>query len=243
MPTLFDRTRKPLARSPLVLVVWKERGAALSARCGGPVNWKCLGDAAAAGPWTASGGRPEWGPVKPGYGDPETDGVGLLVLGQAVAGYFGRSDLSTADLDDDAFARWFGALGDAVPPSGTSPLDLMLSLGPAAYDATGTTEAEAGPLLEDSPGRAPLDLLYPSPMVTADVSLATTGTGPSPALLGRLTGGEAGRRALAGGGWRVPEERNIEGVPDSPPLPPTTGLPPAGLLDNLRGRWREVTGR
>ena len=243
MPVLFGGSRPTLARSPLVLVVWKDRAAALAGRCGGPPGWRCLGEAAAAGPWTASGGRPEWGPLKPGHGDPGSDGVGLLVLGQAVAGWFGRSDVSAGDLDDDAFARWFSALERAVPPSPTSPLELMLAAGPAAYDATGTTEAEAGPLLSRSARRASVDVLYPSPMATADVVLATTGTASAASSLRRLVSGEDGRHALAEDGWRVPGQPRAEGVGDSPPVPPTTGLPSGGLLDALRSRWREVTGR
>ena len=238
---LFERDRPTLGRSPLVLVVWKERAGALASRCGGPVNWRCLWEAAAAGPWTASGGRPEWGPVKPGHGEPATDGVGLLVLGQAVSGWFDRSDLSSTDLDDDGFTRWFSALERAVPPSATSPLGFMLTGGPAVYDATGTTEAEAGPLLATSARRSALDLLYPSPLSTADVTLATVGTGPAATALRRLTTGDAGTRALADAGWRVPGEGTVQGVPDTPALPPTSGLPPAGLLDALRDRWREAT--
>ena len=100
---LFAGRRQPLGRSPLTLVVWKDRGAALASRCGGRVTWRCVGEAVGAGPWTASGGRPEWGSPKPAPTDPD-QAVGLLVLGQAVAGWFGRTDLSTIDLDDDSFS-------------------------------------------------------------------------------------------------------------------------------------------
>lgn len=243
LPALFATGRERIARSPLVLVVWKERAAALASRCGGPVGWRCLGEAAAAGPWTASGGKPEWGSLKPGHGEPATDAVGLLVLGQAVAGWFGRTDLSTTDIDDDDFARWFSALERAVQPSTSSPLQLMLTAGPAVYDAVGTLEAEAGPLLATSARRASVDVLYPSPMATADLVLATASTGGSASSLKRLVAGDGARRALAAGGWRVPGVKPAEGVSDAPPLPASPGLPPAGLLDALRGRWREVTGR
>jgi hypothetical protein len=243
MPTLFAENRRAVARSPLVLVVWKERAAALASRCSGPVTWKCLGDAATAGPWTASGGRPEWGSLKPGHAEPASDGVGLLVLGQAVAGWFGRTDVSTFDLDDDSFARWFSALERSVPYSAASPLPLMLAAGPAVYDAAGTTESEAGPLLAQSARRGAVDVLYPAPMATADVVLATTGSESVTSSLRRVATGDDGRRALADGGWRVPGTPNAPGVTDSPALPATTGLPSGGLLDALRARWREVTGR
>jgi hypothetical protein len=240
---LFDSDRRPLARSPLVLVVWKDRAAVLASRCNGPVTWKCLGEAAAAGPWTASGGRPEWGSLKPGHGTPE-EGVGLLVLGQAVAGWFGRTDLSTIDLEDDGFSRWFSALERAVPASTSPPLDLMLSgAGRAVYDAVGTVEAQASPLLARAARRTEVDLLYPSPMSTADVVLATVRSGSAGSSLRRVAGGDEARQALAANGWRVQGLARAEGVTDSPPLPPSTGLAPPGLLDALRNRWHEVTGR
>lgn len=244
LPPLFAGAREPIARSPLVLVVWKERAAALAARCGGTVGWKCLGEAAAAGPWTASGGRPEWGNLKPGYASPSTDSQGLLVLGQAVASWFGRTDLATFDLDTDEFARWFSALARAAPASAASPLELMLTAGPAVYDAVGTVEAEGGPLLARSARRGAVDLLYPSPMATADVVLATSATqSAGGASLRRLVVSDDTRKVLAARGWRVPGVGSAQGVSDTPPLAATTGMPPAGLLDALHSRWREVTGR
>jgi len=245
---LFATGRQPLGRSPLALVVWKERGAVLAAKCGTPIGWKCLGDAAAAGPWTAIGGRPEWGSPKPGPTDPDSS-IGLLVLGQAVAEWFGRTDLSTIDLEDDNFSRWFSALEKAPSSTSTaaSPLDLMLAAGPAVYDATGAAEAEAGPVLSASARRNEVDTLYPSPMpsagpVTANVVLATVTSSPAVASVRRLAGADEARKALAGNGWRVPGQPRVEGVTNSP-LPPATNLPPPGLLEALRGRWHEVTGR
>jgi hypothetical protein len=244
LPPLFPGPHPALGRSPLVLVVWKDRAAALGPRCPPPggVGWRCLGDAAGvAGGWAAVGGRPEWGPVKPGHASPASDGIGLLVLGQAVGAWFGRTDLSAADLDDEGFQRWFAGLERAVPLA-AAPLETMLVTGPAAFDAAGTTEADAGPLLARSARRDALTLLYPSPMATADAVLAVPAGSESSSLAG-VVGGATGRRALAAAGWRVPGQPRAHGVPDSPPLPTTSGLPSAGLLDALRGRWHEVTGR
>jgi hypothetical protein len=180
--------------------------------------------------------------VKPGHAPPASDDIGLLVIGQAVAGWFGRVDVSAADLDDDGFQRWFGGLERAVPSAAGSPLETMLVTGPAAFDAAGTTEAEAAPLVARSARQSSLVLLYPSPMATADVVLAAPGGDGRSASLRTVTGG-GGRRALAAAGWRVPGQPRADGVPDSPALPATSGLPSAGLLDALRGRWHEVTGR
>ncbi len=242
---LFAPSRPTLARSPLVIAVWKDRAAALATRCPVGVQWRCLGEAVeTSGGWAAIGGSPEWGPVKVGHGSPASDGVGLLVLGQAVGSWFGRSDVSTADLDDGDFQGWFAGLERAVPASPTSPLETMLVTGRAAFDAVGTTEAEAGPLLSRSARGKDIDLLYPSPMATADIVLAIpVGDAKVPATLRGVVGGSAGRRALASAGWRVDGEAKTPGRPDSPPLPASANLPAPGLLDALRARWHEVTGK
>jgi len=243
---LFTPTKATLARSPLVVAVWKDRAAVLGSHCPGGVQWRCLGEAAAtAGGWAALGGRPEWGAVKVGHATPASDGVGLAVLGQAVASWFGRPDVSTGDLDDENFKTWFGGLERSVAPSPGSPLETMLATGRAAFDAVGTVEAEAGPLLARAARGKDVDLLYPSPMATADIVLAapSADTAGSTASLRGLVTGSTGRKALAGAGWRVDGQARPPGVPDSPPLPAGANLPSPGLLDALRARWHEVTGK
>jgi len=222
---LFPDISPPLARSPLVIVAQKSLTDRLTSRCGGTVGWKCLGDAAASRL------------AKPGHPDPSVNAVGALVLGQATAAFFGRSDLSTTDLDDADFTRWLTGLETASPPgaSGGSPLNEMLVTGVAIYDAVGTVEAEAGPVLAVSAARDKVALLYPSPMATADVVLAGPGAGNARRSRD-VAGGEATRRALAAAGWRV------EGVSRAaePPLPAGNGLPSPGFLDALRARAREA---
>lgn len=211
---LFGDSGSPLARSPLVLVIDK----ALPDRtgCGPAVGWKCLGEAAGAGK------------AKPGHG---SDGVGALVLGQAAAAYFGRLDLSTLDLEDPNFARWYRGLEQAAPPraSGGSPLNEMLGTRFASLDAVATTEAEAVPAVRDSALRDRITVLYPAPMATADLVLAGVAGAPARRLR-EVAGADALRKALVEGGWRV------EGAPQppGPPLPATNGLPSPGFLDALR---------
>ena len=215
---LFGEVSPPLARSPLVLVVNK------TVRCSGDLGWKCLGDLAVAGQ------------AKPGLPHPGDDGLGVLVLGDATAAYFGRSaDLTRSDLDDTGFARWFSAVVNATPRSfsGGSRLEEMLATGTAVYDAVGTIEAEAAPVLERSAAavRNRVDLLYPEPMATVDVVLAGSG-----GRLREVAGGEAVRKALADAGWRLDARTTNTG----PPLAPANNLPPPGFLDALRSRAAEV---
>ena len=113
----------------------------------------------------------------------------------------------------------------------------MLGTRFALYDAIGTLEAEATPLLAGSAIRDQVVVLYPSPMATADVVLASSGGNIT--RRGRdVAGGDATRRALAGAGWRV------EGITRAaePALPPTNGLPSPGFVDAIRSRAREVRG-
>ena len=209
---LFTDVSPPLARSPLVLVM----SQAVAGRCSS--GWKCLGEAAARSQ------------AKPGHPDPGDNAFGALIVGQAAAAYFNRSDLSTFDLDDPGFAAWFRALERATPPliSGGSPLNEMLGTNFAAYDAVGTLEAEAAPILATSAVRDRVQLLYPEPMATVDVVLAGSGS-----RLREVAGGETVRKALADAGWRVDGR-------GTPPLPATNGLPSPGFLDAVRSRAEEV---
>ncbi|MBA3268057.1 MAG: substrate-binding domain-containing protein [Acidimicrobiia bacterium] len=245
LPPLFAAPGPTIARSPLVLAVWKDRAGVLNSRCGGSVGWKCLGEAAGTpGGWKTIGGQESWGPVKLGHAPPASDGIGLLVLGQAAGGWFGRTDLASIDLEDEGFQGWFANLERAVRASAGSPLETMLVTGRSTYDAAATTEAEAGPLLSRSARGSEVDLLYPSPMATADVVLASpTGDADAPAALRREVQGSDGAEALAAAGWRVPGQEPADGVPDTPALPDNSGLPSPGLLDALRTRWHEVTGK
>lgn len=212
LPPLFGDVSQPLARSPLVIVMSRN----VADRC--PSGWRCLGDAAA---------RKQ---AKPGHPDPGDNGFGALIVGQAAAAYFNRTDLSTFELDDPGFAAWFQALERATPPllSGGSPLEEMLGTNFAAYDAVGTLEAEAAPILAASAVRDRLVLLYPEPMATVDVVLAGSGS-----RLREVAGRETVRKALADAGWRVDGR-------GTPPLPATNGLPSPGFLDAVRAQAEEV---
>jgi hypothetical protein len=221
LPSLFTDVPPPLARTPLVLVVDRTLEDRIGSRCGGTVDWKCLGDQAVPA-----------GPATPRHPEPGT-AFGTLILGQAAAAFFGRvDDLSTFDLEDTNFARWFSALERAAPAiaSGASPLEEMLGSRFATYNAVGTTEAEAGTAVAASALRERVRVLYPSPMATADVVLA--GVSGAPARRLREVADEPARKALAEGGWRV----GAAVPPGAPALPPTNGLPSPGFLDALRER-------
>ena len=233
---LFAAVGAPVARSPLVLVVQRSREAVLRASCGGTIEWKCVG-VAAPQLWDAIGGDPLWGTVKPWHPDPRDEAVGLLVVGQATAAYFGRTDVSTLDLEEGAYLDWLNGLELAVRRTDGSVATMLTA--PAEVDIVGTTEADAGPQIATAAVTQKPVVLYPQPVATADVVLAPiTGSRVSGTLRGLVEG--RGRRALATSGWRVEGEDLAAGVDASVTLPAGQGLPSPGLLNALRTGLQEI---
>ena len=221
-----------LGRSPVVLAVRAGRNPSLVAACNGPPGWKCLGDVAGRQWSDLPNGSATWGVVKPGHSS-ATSAAGLTVVGGALAAYFdSKPDLSSADLDDEAFQSWLDRLEKAVPARPASPFQIMLQR-PTAFDAVGTLESDAGPLMLTARAPKPV-LLYPSPVVTADVVLGVAG-GRAADLLADLVSGKTGREALANAGWRVDGAKRSPGIA-AMALPPTSNLPDPGVLDALRSR-------
>jgi hypothetical protein len=247
---MFATPSDPIGRSPLVLVVRADRKPVLEASppCNGKVDWKCVG-AVAGRSWTElPGGQAAWGTVKPAHGDPTTGATALLVLSQASSEFLGKVDYSLADLEDnEQYLDWLSRIERAVPklpPSAASPFaEMLLQLPTATYDVVGTTEAEAGPgIAAAAPDRRKeLTLLYPDPVVTADVVLAAVASGPRPDDAEGLAGDSNLAAALARTGWRVPGQSGARGVRDTPALPRRPGLPDdPGALVALQETWRGV---
>ena len=188
-PLFTDRTTV-LARSPLAAVGPDDLG---------PCGWRCLGD------------RSNAGDLRLGMPDP-TGGLGLLVVGAASAGYFGRANIATNDFDQP-FEDWLSALVAGIRID-ASPVERLLQAR-AFFDVALSTEQDAKPRLDTAaPDRkAGLALLYPEPVASVDVVLAGAADGLGPTLSGSLTTA----------GWSAPD-------------PAPTGLPNAGVLLALRER-------
>jgi len=247
---LFAKPSDPVGRSPLVVAVRADRKPVLDATppCNNAVDWKCIG-AVAGRPWTdLPGGQAAWGTVKPGYGDPTVDATSLLVLSQASSEFLDNSDYSRSDLqDNNDYLDWLAGLERAVPklaPSAAGPFAEMLQALPTAtYDMVGTTEADAGPALAAAAPerRQQLTLLYPEPVVTADVVVAAVAASPNRDGADGLGGNSELAAALARTGWRVPGQPAARGVRDTPALPRGSGLPTdPGSLVALQETWQGV---
>lgn len=229
-----------LARSPVVLAVWPDRADVLGRHCGGgTVGWKCLGDNVGAQWSSLPGGDVRWGSVKPGL-PPVSTATGLAVLGAATVAWFGdRPVASSTDLQEGAYQDWLARLLRAVPATPPATIDTVLRRGPATFDAVGTVEAEAAPVLARTARDPKPTLLYPEPVATADVVLGTT-DGRAAGLLRELVAGPTGRRALAAAGWRVPGEPPAPGIDPTVELPADSGLPSPGVLEALRRQAERI---
>lgn len=193
-----------LASSPLVIAMVAERATAFAPTCGGSVNWHCLGDAIGR-QWTEVGGRPEWGTVKAGV-PPVSSGAGLLLLGNAASGYFGRTDFATNDFDAE-----FGVWRSNVVATPATFATFLLQF-PAAFSAVGTIAAQA-----DAGARtSEVVFVGPPPTASAVVVLAQVDSNRAQGRAGDLT------KALRDARW------------DTAP-PASSGLPDAGVLLALSG--------
>jgi hypothetical protein len=82
--------------------------------------------------------------------------------------------------------------------------------------------------------RAQLDLVYVSPVATADVLLAQR-PGARGDRVAALVRTDRVRQLLQANGWRVDGLPPAAGVNATPRLPSEDGLPSAGVLEALRG--------
>jgi hypothetical protein len=194
---------KAMAASPLEIAMVRERAEALAPTCGGAVNWKCLGDAIGK-QWKDVGGHEEWGPVKAGI-PPTSSALGLLTLGNAASGYFGRTDFATNDFDSE-FVIWRANV--IAAPAAFSEFILKF---PAVFSAVGATDRE----IVAGRGNRDVSTITPNPSASAIVLLASVDSTRAAGKAGDLT------KLLRDSGWG--------------PVPPSSGLPNAGVLLALSG--------
>jgi hypothetical protein len=214
-----------LARSAIGIAVWPDRLAKLGPACGGQPGWKCVGDVAGKGSWNAIGGPPNWGVIKVGIPDPTQTATGLAVLGAATIGYFGTADPTAIDIQNDGFRTWLHNLVSAS--KGVPPLEQMLAAGPAVGDLAGIIDAVGAPAVRIAARTDKPALLYPAPVVSADVVLGYVGTDRGVQLTHLV---EARAPALlVASGWKQTDR----GTPPS--------LLPGDLLDALRAAWKETS--
>jgi hypothetical protein len=213
-----------VAESPFAAVGRTARAEVMAAHCG-EVTWRCIGEVAGQ-PWASVGGQESWGVVKPSHADAARSASGLLSFAVIVSDYWGSTDFTGTDLEnDDAFLSWLNRFEAAIPTYGddaNTPLDIMLAQ--PRIDVVGTTLAE----VNEKAGTQMDDLVIGGPTAPrAEVVVA-----------GRADVDELGRTIVEQDpglvGWRVSEE---------PVSPSGTGLPSADVMIALRDLWRGVARR
>ena len=208
-----------LGHSRVAIVGWRDRLGVLRQACGGALNWKCIGDAAARGTWKANGGPESWGPLKLALADPSTESSGLAGLVAATGGF--DAALLTGQVDpraNDAFVRWLGGLARAR----TQPVpDIasVLSSGPAVADVVVGLEAEMQPVVAESARRADVEVAYLSPVLDVDAVMVAASSRAVPDRI---------RVAVRDRGWAPA------------PAPSTGPFPPAAVVAALRGLWKDT---
>lgn len=201
----------PVATTDLALVVWTDRAEVLRKACP-TLTFRCVGEVAGRGAWTASGGRANWGQVRIALPDPEETATGLLALGGGAQSWFGRADIASNDFDaDPSFGDWLAGLARAAPADGSLPR--MMAVGRAALDMAIAPRAVADTLTRGAD------------VVTLTLSPETAVSAVAVVLPGSR--GQA-RDITSALGWRA--------------RPAGTGQRlPADVLEALRLRWRELS--
>jgi hypothetical protein len=189
-----------VARTDLVIAMVEERAARLAPTCGGTVTWKCLGDDIGHA-WTEFGGDPLWGAIKAGI-PPVSSAEGLVLLGDAASGYFGRSTFATNDFDD-AFLVWKSKV-TATP----ADLATFILKFPAAFSAVGTTRTD----VVRGSGAKPVTIIDAPPPAHAVAVIASVDGRRIPGFANGL------KDRLVNAGWTTDR------------LDDPTGLPDAGVL-------------
>ena len=194
-----------VARSPISLMVWRERASLLRAGCG-TVDLDCL-ESAYGRTWDDLGGDIAWGDFKLGLADPTLSAPGL--------------------------AAWALVAGDGVPTDLADSLRLrsqddghlmeeIAQFGDSRADAAVTTEAAIASQLVNVQGRGGrFEVFYPNPAPWVDYVAATTST-RAERLVQRLLEeeiqamlGPLGLRPAAGDPPGLLEGLGIPGTPEA----------------------------
>lgn len=176
-PSVLGEPTDVLATTRLAVIGPADRVELLQGECGDgdSLSWRCLGEIA-DDPWETHGGSADQGNVEVGHDDPTVSATGLLVLGQATADYFDRTDFARNDFDlDRGFLDWLDQLESADPglPLAIQRLPVVEQLErflTSSWDAVGTLD----PATTAAAGRADgaFTVLYPAPMIVAEAVLA-----------------------------------------------------------------------
>lgn len=158
---------EPLALTPMVFVMWKERHDAFIKRYGA-VSFRTIGQALAEPTgWAGIAGKSEWGLFKFGHTHPNQSNSGLMTLVLMAHDYAGKSrGLSLTDILEPGFQKWLTGIETAVSGLSNSTGNQMREMvlkGPASFDLLFAYESVAIDYLKSAEGRwGELEVTYPA---------------------------------------------------------------------------------
>lgn len=165
---------RPVLRTPLVLVAWKERADVLWGQQPGDSLWRDLHDALVNPKGWAAFNQPDWGYVKFGHSDPLKSNSGYMTILLMTYGYHNKtSGLTAADiLNDNAYQKWFLEIESSIGQfeHSTGPLmQKVIAYGPSTYDFVAVYESTAIEQAENAVGRyGELRVYYPPATLWSD---------------------------------------------------------------------------
>jgi ABC-type molybdate transport system substrate-binding protein len=165
---------RPILRTPLVLVAWRERAQVLWGDTPSGDLWRQLHDAAVSPQGWAAYGHPEWGYVKFGHTNPLSSNSGFQAILLMTYDYFNKTDgLTSGDiLGDAAYQKWFLELQKSISQFGNSTgtyMKDMVAFGPSKYDMILVYESSAIEQAANAVGRyGELRVYYPPTTLWSD---------------------------------------------------------------------------
>jgi ABC-type Fe3+ transport system substrate-binding protein len=166
---------RPTVRTPLTIVIWRERADVLWGDAPNGNMWKRLHDAVVNPEgWKAFGDQySDWGLVDFGHTDPLRSNSGFMTILSMTYNYFGKtSGLTSGDILDADFQSWLVELERSVPEFGASTgtyMKEMVAYGPSKYELVAVYESTAIEQAENAEGRyGELRVYYPPATVWSD---------------------------------------------------------------------------
>ena len=105
---------RPIAISLFSWGIYQSRADVLRRKFN-TIDWKIIHDAAIAkGGWPELGGKPEWGYFKLVVPNPRKNVGGLQAMVAAAGEYYGKTDITVADVTNPQFQQWLKELMGAV---------------------------------------------------------------------------------------------------------------------------------
>jgi hypothetical protein len=257
------QTCRPVLKTPVVLVAWKNRADVLWGQDPNSRLWLRLHDAVTEETWEAYG-HPEWGFIKFGQTNPLKSNSGFQTFLLMTYNYFGRStDLTSQDILDSDYQDWYREFGRNVTKFGDSTgtfMEEIVAYGPSRYDIVAVYEATAIEHIDNAVARygseyGGLQVYYPPvtslsdhPFCVVRADWVTPEEAQAAQLfLDFLTNAEMQQLALRFGFRPVDDTISLTGASSPfpryeangvrPDLPDQVTVPPGNVLNTMLEFW------